>query len=160
MLSCIMGISSKTPTLNCCVWKEPAACLLVGQVSGHKLSQTIINNTLQKGSLVVPQRHKNASVKGDLESEGWSAPLLSFVWKAQKGCPLCTYLIGLSMAGWEFSAARHCLACIEMRRGAGDCPKGKLFIIPQTPLTNLCIRTAPLPFSSASLAPNLTVAFL
>lgn len=48
--------------------REPAVSLLAKQVCGF--SNTIINNTLEEGSLDVPQRDGDVLEKGDLESEG------------------------------------------------------------------------------------------
>lgn len=109
------------------------SCVFISEVS---FSQIIINNTLHKGKPACPTgRQKSFSVRCPWVRGVKRYMLLSFVWKDQKGCPLCIYLIGLSMAGWEFSATHRCLACIRMWRGAGDGPQGKLFIIPQTPLS-------------------------
>lgn len=139
------------------MWKKLGISLLFRQALGHTVqsSQVIINNTLQRGILNVLQQDRNTLVEGDFESEGWSGMQLSFVWKVQKGCPPCTYLIGLSMAGWGFCATRCCLSCIGRWSGAGDGPEGKLFIIPQTPLTDLYIRTVLLSFFFFSCSPSL-----
>lgn len=59
------------------------SCIFISEASVRaqhtQSSQVIINNTLQKGSRNVPQRDRDASVEGDLESEGQSTELLSFV---------------------------------------------------------------------------------